>query len=98
MLVHEKQVQEKVKKHNHDTAEFLRTQMSEKAEMTKNRLIYGKMNRNEILYNMNMLKTVNDKLRAASGERDHHGGSEATASQRGGAVPPNSAAAALSHR
>jgi hypothetical protein len=28
------------------------------------------MNRNEILYNMNMLKTVNDKLREASGERD----------------------------
>jgi len=74
MLVHEKQVNEKIKKHNNDTAEFLRTQMNEKVEVTKNRLIYGKMNRNEILYNMNMLKTVNDKLRAASGERDseHH--------------------------
>jgi len=74
MFAHEKQVNEKIKKHNNDTAEFLRTQMNEKAEVTKNRLIYGKMNRNEILYNMNMLKTVNDKLRAASGERDseHH--------------------------
>lgn len=95
MLVHEKQVNEKIKKHNHDTAEFLRTQMQEKSELVKNRLIYGKMNRNEILYNMNMLKTVNDKLRAASGERDseHHEGGSVK-----GTVPPNSAAAALSHR
>lgn len=61
----------------------------------KNRLVYGKMNRNEILYNMNMLKTVNEKLRAASGERDSESNQEV--SQKG-AVPPNSAAAALSHR
>lgn len=94
MLVHEKQVNEKIKKHNHDTAEFLRTQMQEKTEVVKNRLVFGKMNRNEILYNMNMLKTVNDKLRAASGERDSEGG---VASVKG-SVPPNSAAAPLSHR
>jgi hypothetical protein len=97
MLVHEKQVNEKIKKHNNDTAEFLRTQMNEKVEVAKNRLIYGKMNRNEILYNMNMLKTVNDKLRAASGERDSEHNQE-IASQKGALVPPNSAAAALSHR
>jgi hypothetical protein len=37
--------------------------------VAKNRLVYGKMNRNEILYNMNVLKTVNSKLRTASQEK-----------------------------
>jgi hypothetical protein len=97
MLVHEKQVNEKIKKHNNDTAEFLRSQMNDKVEVTKNRLIYGKMNRNEILYNMNMLKTVNDKLRAASGQSDQEYNQE-NVSQKGAIVPPNSAAASLSHR
>ena len=66
--------------------------------MAKNRLIYGKMNRNEILYNMNMLKTVNEKLRAASGEKHSEvNNPEETHSKM--TVPPNSAAVgALSHR
>lgn len=70
MLNQDKHVTEKVKKHNNDTAEFLRTQMQEKSELAKNRLVYGKMNRNEILYNMNMLKTVNSKLRTNSQDKD----------------------------
>jgi hypothetical protein len=80
-----------------DTAQFLKTQINEKTEVVKNRLIYGKMNRNEILYNMNMLKTVNDKLRAASGER---GSTAENPEDRSNLqkVPPNSANGALSHR
>ena len=39
MLVHEKQVNEKIKKHNNDTAEFLRSQMNDKVEVKREQFV-----------------------------------------------------------
>ena len=78
----EKRIHERVKKLNHDTAEFLRQQMMEKQGKTP---MYLKMNRTEFLYNKNMLRSVNDKLREHSGDRTSRGDAEG--------VPPRTPAA-----
>jgi len=72
-LDEEKRIHERVKKLNHDTADFLRQQMMEKKGQTP---MYLKMNRNEFLYNKNMLRSVNDKLREHSGDRTSRGDAE----------------------
>jgi hypothetical protein len=49
---------------NHDTAEFLKTQIKEKTEPRK---LARKMNREEFLYNKGILLNVNEKLKTYEG-------------------------------
>lgn len=59
-LQEEKRVAEKYKKINNDTAYFLKQQMNERVG---GRTIRTHMNRNEFLYNKEILVSVNNKLR-----------------------------------
>lgn len=67
-MTEEERIKEKVKKLNHDTADFLRSQMSEQ----RTRHIFGKMNRTEFLYNKHVLRNVNEKLREHSGSQERN--------------------------